>query len=237
MEKCAAIVLAAGSGRRMQSSIPKQYLPLCGRPVLARALDAFEKAEFIGEVILVTSAEDIEYCRENILRPYAVKKVKKIVPGGAERYLSVDCGLRALKEYAPDYVFIHDGARPLVSKEILFRALEGVRSCEACVVGMPVKDTIKIADEEGFASVTPDRRYVWQIQTPQVFSYPLVRDAYERLIREGISDVTDDAMVIERMTDRKVRLIEGAYTNLKITTPEDLVLAESIINNSNEYIS
>ena len=226
MEYNSAIVLAAGRGKRMQSSIPKQYLSLCGRPVAAWSLEAFEHFDPVSNIILVTSAGEIDYCREEIVKKYGISKVSRIVAGGAERYLSVACGLKALEGSGTDYVFIHDGARPLIDDALLSRVLACVRECGACVAGMPVKDTIKVVDGEGYAKTTPDRRTLWQVQTPQVFRYSLVREAYGRLMEKGISSVTDDAMVVETMTDTRVRLVEGSYRNLKITTPEDLEAAE-----------
>ncbi len=226
MEYNSAIVLAAGRGRRMQSSIPKQYLPLCGRPVAAWALEAFEHFEPVRNIVLVTAPEEIDYCREEIVRKYGISKVSRIVAGGAERYLSVERGLKALEGSGTDYVFIHDGARPLIDQELLSRALACVRECGACVVGMPVKDTIKVVSEDGWAAATPDRKTLWQVQTPQVFRYSLVKEAYRRLLEKQIGSVTDDAMVVEKMTDSRVRLVEGSYRNLKVTTPEDLECAE-----------
>lgn len=233
-----AIVLSAGRGSRMHSDTPKQYMELCGMPVIAWSLRAFEEFEGIGSVILVSSAEDIAFCRTKIVQRYGFKKVRSVVAGGAQRYLSVWEGLKEAarilggsackKETAltqAGAVFIHDGARPLVDRGIMERALRDVRMHQACVAGMPVKDTIKVADSEGFAGHTPDRRFLWQIQTPQVFSFPLVYGAYRKLIEEGITDVTDDAMVVERETSVRVKLTEGSYRNIKITTPEDLEIA------------
>ena len=150
--RTAAIVLAAGRGSRMKSKIQKQYLLLKGKPVLYYSLKAFEES-FIDEIILVTGEEEIEYCRKEIVEKYGFTKVSHIVTGGKERYHSVFCGLQALTDC--DYVFIHDGARPFVTEQILERAYETVQKEHACVVGMPVKDTIKLADENGFAKETP----------------------------------------------------------------------------------
>ena len=150
-------------------------------------------------------------------------------------YLSVWKGLQAAKEYLQEMnsvesiVFIHDGARPVIDAALLDRALACAKENKACVAGMPVKDTIKIADEDGFAQQTPDRRLVWQVQTPQVFSFSLVYGAYQRLIADGITNVTDDAMVVELESSTKVKLVEGSYRNLKITTPEDLLTAEQFL--------
>ena len=150
--------------------------------------------------------------------------MKKIIEGGAERYHSVYCGLKEVRK--DGYVFIHDGARPFVTEEILRKSYEAVCEYPACVIGMPVKDTIKIADKEGFSNETPERDKVWQIQTPQVFEVKLIRDAYETLLQSGKTKVTDDAMVVETVLGMKVRLVEGSYENIKITTPEDLEIAE-----------
>lgn len=230
--RTAAIVLAAGRGSRMKSKIQKQYLLLKGKPVLYYSLKAFEES-FIDEIILVTGEEEIEYCRKEIVEKYGFTKVSHIVTGGKERYHSVFCGLQALTDC--DYVFIHDGARPFVTEQILERAYETVQKEHACVVGMPVKDTIKLADENGFAKETPRRDLLWMIQTPQVFSYALVKTAYasflereQELLAQGIK-MTDDAMVVETFTDTGIRLVEGSYENLKITTPEDLRIAEALL--------
>lgn len=229
---CAAIVLAAGRGARMHSDIPKQYLLIKEKPVLYYALKTFQDS-FIDRIILVTSENDVEYCQQNIVEKYGFDKVTKVVAGGKERYHSVYEGILAAGEC--DYIFIHDGARPFVTKAMLERAYACVSEYDACVIGVPVKDTIKIADGNGFASFTPRRDLVWTVQTPQVFSYSLIKDAYTELIKEeqrilqdGIR-ITDDAMVVETFTNKKVKLVEGSYENIKITTPEDLNVAESFV--------
>ena len=232
MEKkyCTAIVLAGGSGKRMGSKVHKQYLLLGGKPVLVYSLEVFQDSDYIDEIILVTGAGEEEYCREQILSPYHITKVKKIVEGGAERYHSVYEGLKAIS--GSGLVLIHDGARPCVTEEIIGVAIEGARQYGACAVGMPVKDTIKVAGADGFAQATPDRSRLWMIQTPQVFRFQLVREAYSKLMAlppEARKGVTDDAMVVEQMLGRKVYLAEGSYSNIKITTPEDLAIAEVLL--------
>lgn len=224
MNKKTAIVLAAGQGKRMGSKVQKQYLLLEDKPVLYYTLQSFEECPLIEEIVLVTGKEEIAYCQEEIVQKYGFSKVKKIVAGGKERYHSVYEGLRAAE--GTGYVLIHDGARPFADGEIIRRICENVEIYDACVAGMPVKDTIKIADEAGFAAQTPDRRMVWQIQTPQAFSYELIRSAYDRLMEEQPDGITDDAMVVETMTEHKVKFIEGSYHNIKITTPEDLDIAQ-----------
>lgn len=224
--KTTAIVLAAGSGKRMNSKVHKQYLLLKGKPVLYYALKAFEDSQ-VEDIVLVVGAGEVEFCRKEIVDQYGFEKVRAIVEGGKERYHSVYEGLKAAGK--TDYVLIHDGARPFVTQEIIERTIGAVCEYKACVVGMPVKDTIKIVDEDTFAKETPNRSDVWLVQTPQAFSYPLIFDAYTKLFTEEDSAITDDAMVIERMTDYKVKLIEGSYRNIKITTPEDLLVAEAYL--------
>ena len=225
--KHVAIVLAAGKGSRMKSDIPKQFLEIDGKPVLYYSLKAMEDS-FIDEVILVTGESLISYCREEIVDKYDFSKVKKVVAGGAERYLSVYQGLLACED--ADYVYIHDGARPFISQKILDDARSSVEQYRACVAGMPVKDTIKIADQDGFAVQTPQRNFVWQVQTPQVFEYSVVRQAYDSLLAmEDMPAVTDDAMVVETMTDVSVKMFAASYENIKITTPEDLEIAEIFV--------
>lgn len=223
MKKNVAIVLAAGQGKRMQSKVQKQFLLIKDKPVLYYTLNAFERSHVISEIILVTGKDEIEYCQQEIVEKYGFTKVCKIVAGGKERYHSVHEGIQAIDE--ADYVFIHDGARPFVTNEIIERAYATVKEDNACVVAMPVKDTIKIADENGFAVQTPDRKRVWQMQTPQTFEYHLIKNAYEKLMIEEPEGITDDAMVVETMTDHRVKLVEGSYQNIKITTPEDLDIA------------
>lgn len=231
--KNVAVVLAAGQGKRMQSSIHKQYLLIGGKPVLFYCLKKMEDS-FMDEVVLVTGEGEEEYCRKEIVEKYGFKKVSRIVQGGKERYHSVWNGLAAVEDCG--YLFIHDGARPFLDQASLERAKQAAEQFGACVVGMPVKDTIKIADDNGFSKETPRRDTVWTIQTPQVFAFDLVKNAYERLMKEeetlkqkGVL-ITDDAMVVEYFTDASVKLIEGNYRNIKITTPEDLQIAEAFLN-------
>ena len=232
-EKCTAVVLAAGSGRRMQSDVAKQYLLLNEKPVLWYALQVFEKSQIIDEVILVVGKGEISYCQQEIVEKYSFYKVTRVIEGGTERYLSVWEALKVINEQG--IVFIHDGARPFVSEEILKDTYAAAIEYGACVTGMPVKDTIKISDENGFAVQTPNRKTVWQVQTPQVFEAGLIVDAYRELIENlemikasGI-EITDDAMVVETMKSQPVKLVKGSYRNMKITTPEDMKTAMSLL--------
>lgn len=227
-QKYAAIVLAAGSGKRMNSQVHKQYLIIQDRPVLYYSLKEFEDSA-VDEIVLVVGKGEEEFCRREIVDKYGISKVKAIVEGGKERYHSVFEGLKQTSD--ADYVLIHDGARPFVNQDIIRRCMQEVQKYQACVVGMPVKDTIKIADEEGYAKQTPDRKNVWMIQTPQTFSYALIYEAYEEMLKTEDTAITDDAMVLERIKGKKSKLIEGSYRNIKITTPEDLLIANVYLQN------
>jgi 2-C-methyl-D-erythritol 4-phosphate cytidylyltransferase len=219
--KNTAIVLAAGQGKRMHSKIQKQF------PVLYYSLRCFQESPLIQDIILVTGEDALSYCKEEIVKKYGFTKVSNVIAGGKERYDSVYAGLCACKDCR--YVLIHDGARPFITEEIIERGLEKVKETGACVVGMPSKDTIKLSDAEGYVKETPDRKCVWTIQTPQIFSYALIREAHDSIRKKDMSKITDDAMVIEQETGVKVALAEGSYQNIKITTPEDLYIAEAFL--------
>jgi 2-C-methyl-D-erythritol 4-phosphate cytidylyltransferase len=239
--KYTAIVLAGGRGSRMKSDVPKQYLLLDGRPVLYYALSAFQECSRIDEIILVCSRDEIEKCRKEIVDRYELTKVAAVVAGGKERYHSVYEGLKAAE--GCDYVLIHDGARPFVDQALLERILDELPVCQACVAAVPVKDTIKRGDANGCVAETLPREQLWSIQTPQSFSYPQIRGAYDALMQqetiapsepaEAKAKVTDDAMVAELFGTTPVKLVEGSYENMKITTPEDLLLAELILSRRN----
>lgn len=232
MEQNAAIVLAAGRGSRMNSTVQKQYMLLKGKPLLYYALKQFEAFEGIQKIILVTGEQDIAYCRKEIVDAYGFQKVSSIVAGGKERYDSVYQGLLAAGDC--DFVFIHDGARPFPDTGILERTLADVREYRACTAAMPVKDTIKLSDPQQFAAETLERSRLWMIQTPQVFSGTLIKEAYECMYRSGeTKGITDDAMVVERFMKHPVKLTEGSYRNIKITTPEDLLIAEAFLSEKN----
>lgn len=234
MEKrrAVAIVLAAGQGKRMGGKVQKQFLELMGKPIVYYSLAVFQESPLIDEIILVTGKDEISYCKEEIVEKYGFTKVTAVTAGGLERYDSVWNGLCAAAEGMAQaeqggMVFIHDGVRPFIQEEMLERAVRAVEAYKACVIAMPVKDTIKIADEECFVADTPPRRRVWTIQTPQVFEFGLAYQAYQAAMESGRTDMTDDAMIVETFTDVKVKLVEGAYENIKITTPEDLTVAEA----------
>ncbi len=240
-KKCTAVVLAAGTGSRMGGAVAKQYMLLAGKPILWYSLNAVEQSAILDECILMVGAGDVAYVRQEIVQKYGFSKVSAVAAGGAERYLTVGKALQVIRERFADaadeegYLFIHDGARPFLTEDMIERLAVGVEVYHACVAAMPSKDTVKIADTDGFATQTPDRRTVWNVQTPQVFELPLIAEAYERLEAQGTGlqeqgiAITDDAGVVEHFTDYRIRLVEGAYTNLKITTPEDLIVAEALL--------
>lgn len=230
MNKITAIVLAAGSGSRMKSKTKKQFMEIKGKPVIWYSLFEFEKSR-VDEIILVTGKEDIDYCKKEIVEKYILKKIKNVVAGGSERYESVYNGL---KEVTGNIVLIHDGARPLINNEIIERSIEGTIKSDACVVGVPVKDTIKRANKEGYIIDTPNRSELWITQTPQSFKTDLVKMAYKKMKEElekgnTTLNITDDAMVVEEFTTNQVRFVQGDYKNIKVTTPEDIDIAELFI--------
>ena len=230
MNKITAIVLAAGSGSRMKSKTKKQFMEIKGKPVIWYSLFEFEKSR-VDEIIVVTGKEDIDYCKKEIVEKYNLKKIKNVVAGGSERYESVYNGL---KEVTGNIVLIHDGARPLINNEIIERSIEGTIKSDACVVGVPVKDTIKRANKEGYIIDTPNRSELWITQTPQSFKTDLVKMAYKKMKEElekgnTTLNITDDAMVVEEFTTNQVRFVQGDYKNIKVTTPEDIDIAELFI--------
>lgn len=221
-----AIVLAAGKGSRMNSELPKQYMNVDSKPVLYYSLKAFEESP-VDDIILVAGEGDISYCRKDIVEKYNISKVKTIVNGGTERYWSVKNGLVAAAD--TDYVLIHDAARPCLTIDMIERSIKEVQISGACTVGVPVKDTIKLVDEECFGVDTPPRNRLWQVQTPQSFAYQDIAKAYQLLEESGDVDITDDTMIVERYLGKKTKVIYGDYCNIKITTSEDLSMVENFL--------
>lgn len=219
-----AIIMAAGSGKRMGSDRPKQYLEIDGYPILYYSIKAFEDA-FFDEIILVTRNSDIDYCKKEIVDKYGFTKVSSVVSGGEERSDSVYNGLLAVSD-KDCFVYIHDGARPFVDADVLERTKAKVEAFDACVVAVPAIDTIKMADKDGIVGKTLDRTVLWAAQTPQAFRYSVVMEAFSLYKKEKEKDpdikVTDDASVVEIYGSVPVRIVEGNYKNKKITTPEDL---------------
>ncbi|MGN0394377.1 MAG: 2-C-methyl-D-erythritol 4-phosphate cytidylyltransferase [Coprococcus sp.] len=227
-DKVTAILLAAGKGSRMKSNIQKQFMMLGEYPVIYYSLRTLEESP-VDDIILVTGYDDIEYCRTNIVEKYGFFKVKKIVAGGNERYESVRNALNAADE--SEYILIHDGARPFITSRMICDSIRNVKIYGACTVGMPVKDTIKRVDRELMGIETPDRKFLYQIQTPQIFEREILVNSYRKLTEANDNSVTDDTMVVERYSGKKTKVLEGSYMNLKITTPEDLQIAEIFLKN------
>lgn len=221
--KVCAVIVAAGKGTRMKSDCPKQFLMVRGKPVLYYTLKAFEDSS-IDEVIIVTSKDYVSYVENEIVLKYDCHKVIKVVVGGKERYESVYHGLMAME--GVNYVLVHDGARPFITSKLIDCVIQAVKEEKAVVVGVKSKDTVKLIDSEGYVQATPNREQVWNIQTPQAFEYDLLKDAYDKVIAESYFAVTDDAMVVEYASKHAIKVIEGSYQNIKITTPEDLKMFE-----------
>lgn len=226
-----AIIPAAGFGSRMQSAVSKQYLLLGDRPVLAHTVELFERHPLIDRIVLVVPPADVEACRAEIVARFAFTKVIAVVAGGAERQDSVRLGLAACPGEDADVVLIHDGVRPCFCSALLPPLVDRVRKEGACIVAVPAKDTIKQVESERIVS-TPDRRTLWQAQTPQGFFLGVIRNAHEAAFREGFYG-TDDASLLERL-GLPVAVLEGDYRNIKITTAEDLVLARTFIASTGE---
>lgn len=227
MKKSAvAIVLAAGQGKRMGGQVAKQYLLIEEKPLLYYTLQAFEKS-MVEEVVLVVGRGEEAFCQSEIVDRYGFTKVACVICGGAERYHSVYEGLKQIKD--AEYVLIHDGARPCITKELINKTIEEVKKKKACVVGVPVKDTIKVVDESGAVVKTPNRNTLMITQTPQAFTYEMVYKAYRKLEQSNVENITDDAMVVETMLAETVYMIPGSYTNIKVTTPEDLEIAAQFL--------
>lgn len=226
--KSFALIPAAGMGKRMGASINKQYLQLDGMPIVARTISVFENSPLIDAIVLVTPSEEIPYCREHVVEAFGFKKVIEIVPGGKERQNSVMNGLTALQHHAgpEDTIIIHDGVRPFITPQILQESINVARNGEGALVAVPVKDTIKRV-HKGLVIETPEREQLWQAQTPQTFLFSSIFQAHCQAETDSFTG-TDDASLLERL-DKPVRIVMGDYRNIKITTPEDLVMAEAFL--------
>jgi 2-C-methyl-D-erythritol 4-phosphate cytidylyltransferase/2-C-methyl-D-erythritol 2,4-cyclodiphosphate synthase len=219
-DKVGAVIAAAGQGQRM-GGVDKVFAELGGVPLLARVLDTFQECPVVDEIVLVLAEENLER-GWGLVGRHRWPKVTTICPGGRRRQDSVKNGLQTLRDCR--WVVIHDGARPLVASDLIERGLAEVRESGAAVAAVPVKDTIKMISPDGFVQETPERDTLWTIQTPQVFLFDLIFRAHQEITE----DVSDDAMMVERLGHR-VRIYRGSYENIKVTTPEDLALAEVIL--------
>jgi 2-C-methyl-D-erythritol 4-phosphate cytidylyltransferase len=219
-EKVAAIIVAAGEGRRMEG-IDKALVPLAGEPLILMTTRPFQQCLAVGQIVVVVSSNREQQCRALVAGP-AWSKVTDICLGGARRQDSVAAGLKLLKDC--DWVIIHDGARPLVTIDLIERGLEAAKETGAAAAAMPVTDTIKVADDGGMVCQTLSRQNLRAVQTPQVFRFDIIQAAYQ----QASGDVTDDASLVEKLGHR-VKLYSGSYDNIKVTTPADLALAEIIL--------
>lgn len=226
-----AVILAAGKGSRMKANISKQFLMLKDKPIIAYTILTFEKCEAIDEIIVVTSLEELEFFKTNILGSYSFNKVKKLIAGGAQRQQSAYNGIRAAN-LKSDIILIHDGARPFVKSQTIIECIEQAKLHGAVSAGMPSKDTVKLVDEKSMVLSTPDREKVWLTQTPQVFKKSIITKVHEFALESGIIG-TDDAMLAE-IAGYKVKMVAASYENIKITTPEDIAIAKALIEKIEE---
>lgn len=224
--KTIAVIAAGGFGKRLGTDISKQYLSLSGLPVVVRTLRVFENAAAVSEIMLVVPQSDMEFVREKIVDKYGVRKVRAVVAGGAERQDSVGNALAAL-DGPCDVVVVHDAVRPFVSVRMIDKVIEEALITGAASIGVAAKDTIKKTDDELLVKTTVPRSNLWITQTPQAFRYDLLVGAHARAKEEGFYG-TDDASLVERL-GLPVRMVAGSYENIKITTPEDLKIAEALI--------
>jgi 2-C-methyl-D-erythritol 4-phosphate cytidylyltransferase len=226
MSKVTALIPAAGMGRRMGRAVAKQFLPLGDKPMLAHTLLAFQRSTDVDEIIPILSEDDMEHCLRDVIEAFHITKVRILVVGGKERQDSVYNGIRKLEKDA-SVVIVHDGVRPFVTAAMIKECVDRARKGECVAVGVPLKDTIKEVGDDGSVRQTLERNRLWAIQTPQAFPAKVLKKAYEESYRKKILG-TDDAMLAER-AGNKVWVVMGSYDNIKITTPEDLLLAEEIL--------
>lgn len=224
--KSAAVIVSAGKGHRLPGEKKKQFLSLAGKPLLCHALDPFEACSSIDFIQLVVGREDMAYTLKEIVEAYGYRKISQIVPGGKSRQESVKNGIDTLS-HEVDVVAIHDGVRPFVTPGMIEESIQGARQFKAVVMATPVKETIKVASPDRTILKTLDRKSLWQIQTPQAFQLEVIRQALHQAAEDGFVG-TDDASLVERI-GIKVYILPGSYTNIKITTPEDLILAHLIL--------
>ncbi|MDF2714974.1 MAG: ispD [Paenibacillus sp.] len=225
MARNGVVVVSAGKGSRMGTSESKQYLPLRGKPILVHTLERFQRMPQIESIVLVTGSGDIERCAAYV-EQYSLTKVVAVTAGGEERQHSVRIGLARLPE-GLDVVAVHDAVRPFVTEARTAECLHKAYEAGGAVLAVPVKDTIKVVDSSGRIQSTPERKSLWAVQTPQAFRLDLLWQAHMQAVRDGFVG-TDDAMLVERL-GHSVHVVEGDYTNIKITTPDDLLWAERLL--------
>lgn len=225
-EWVAAVVPAAGRGVRMGAGVPKQFLTLGGVPLLVHALKTFEAALIISEIILVVPQDDCQYCREDIVPSYGLKKVTHVVAGGRRRQDSVLNGIQAVN-FATDIVVVHDAVRPFMTLDMISQVIESTRIHGAAIVAIPTRDTVKRVNGEGLIKETLSRKELWLAQTPQAFRRDLLFRAHQQGEADGV-DATDDAFLVERL-GLPVAIVQGSADNIKVTRPEDLHMGEAIL--------
>ena len=230
--KICVLIPAAGKGNRMANSVKKPYLKLAQKPILAHTIQRFEQNTVVDAIFVVVDKDDFNNCRTQVLDPYTFTKVQELVAGGETRQISVYNGLRALSADV-DFVVVHDGVRPFVTDETISACLTAADAYGAAVAAVPVKDTIKIADANAFILETPVRERLWAVQTPQVFRKSLLAEAHQTADARNLT-ATDDAALVEHL-GFPVKLVMGSYANLKITTPEDLRVAEVLLSDPTRW--
>jgi 2-C-methyl-D-erythritol 4-phosphate cytidylyltransferase len=231
-QRTVAVIPAAGIGRRIGGSQAKQFLEMNGRPLLALTLETFQGCPAVESIVVVVPPERVEYCRRGIVDRYRLSKVEKVVAGGRRRQDSVRLGIEATEgEYG--FVLIHDGVRPLVQRELITRVVLRAKQTGAAIAALPAKETVKEVGANNTVIKTCDRRRVWLIQTPQVFRYEDILSAHRRAMEENWEDLTDDALLLEKM-GVSIHVVEGSEDNIKITTPHDLALARLLMQKQEE---
>lgn len=225
MTATSAVIPASGRGKRLDRPYNKAFLPLAGKPMVARTLSVFQGCGAIGEIVLVVNDDEVDQAAE-LVREHAISKVTCITPGGSVRQDSVCNGLSRISS-AADMVVIHDAARPLVTADIITASIDAARATGAAVAAVPVIDTIKTSDDGRCVSGTPDRSRLYAVQTPQTFRRALIESAYRRACSDGYVG-TDDASLVERLGE-PIAIVPGSYENIKVTTPPDVATAEAVL--------
>lgn len=210
----------------MHSDKSKQYMLVNEKPLIYYTVKAFCNSK-VDEIILVVGKDDIEYVKNDIINEYFSSNKIKLVAGGKERFDSAYNGVLAAQQ--SDYVLIHDGARPCIKPDLIDIIINSVKEKQACVPAIPVKDTIKVVNTDKEVIETPDRNILWQVQTPQAFKIDIIKEAYMKMMESTDKSITDDAMVVERYSDYKVYIVDGDNTNIKVTTPEDMIMVNKIL--------
>jgi len=223
-----AIIPAAGIGARMGSNKAKQFIYLCGKPILAVTLSRFQQCNLIDKIVVVVSEDDVDYCKREIVDRYKQTKVLRVVAGGERRQDSVRNGLESVGDSC-QWVLIHDGVRPLVTTELIEKVIKTAKNFRAVITGLPVKETVKELDDQSVVLRSVDRRRLWLIQTPQIFKFEDISLAHRKAIKNGWEEATDDAVLIEKM-GIPVKIIEGEENNIKVTTPRDLDIARFLMS-------